>query len=74
MLPHLASRNEVYFLARTATDPPDGAQYVIVDSQKITAFWEPDVVDEVKRTGGLRDFDLIWQGGPMFVFKRSGLK
>ena len=43
------------------------------DFRKALEMTPQDVVDEVKRTGGLTGFDLIWHGGPMFVFRRSGL-
>ena len=69
MLPHLASRNEVYFLGKRAL-APGGVEYAIVDVEKITTWWEPPVVDEVKRTGHLPGFDLIWHEGPIYVFRR----
>ena len=70
MLPHLASRNEVYFLGENAL-ASGGVEYAIVDTEQITTWWEPPVVDKVKRTGGLAGFDLIWHEGPIHVFKRQ---
>jgi len=70
LLPHLASLNEVYFLGKNALTP-GGVEYAIVDTEKITTWWEPAVIDEVKQTGGLVGFDLIWHEGPIHVFKRQ---
>ena len=71
MLPHLASRNEVFFLNRRALQPTDGAKYVIVDTQRICTPWETPVIEEVRRTGRLRGFRLIWHKGPIYVFVRA---
>ena len=70
LLPHLASRNEVYFLGKNAL-APGGVRYVVVDVKQITTWWETPVIEEVKRTGGLTGFDLDWHEGPMFVFSRQ---
>ena len=70
MLPHLASRNEVYFLGENALGP-GGVRYAIVDVKQITTWWETPVIEEVKLTGGLTGFDLVWHEEPMFVFRRQ---
>ncbi len=70
MLAHLASRNEVYFLGENAL-APGGVEYAVVDLEQITAWWETPVIDEVKHTGRLAGFDLIWHNGPIYVFKRQ---
>lgn len=70
MLPHLASRNEVFFLNERALQS-DGADYVIVDTEKPTAFWETPVIEMVLETGSLPGFQRVWHHGPMHVFVRK---
>ncbi|MBN1592499.1 MAG: DUF2079 domain-containing protein [Candidatus Coatesbacteria bacterium] len=72
MLPHLASRNEVYFLGENAL-APGAVQYAIVDVAKITTWWETPIVETVKNTSSLDGFDLIYQEGPIYVFHRKGV-